>query len=299
MFEQFEPFSITTQQQPEIVISGVRSNNAASGLPPLLLLHGYPQTIHIWHRVAPQLTSRYQVVIPYLRGYGTSSKPVEVDAYAKSVMAKDFIEVMNQLGFDDFYICAHDRGARVAHKLCVDHPKRVRKAMLLDICPTLAMFEATNMGIAKSYFHWFLMLQKEPLPEMMISANPRKFAELFMGGRHAEGFKVFDERCFEEYVKLLEDPAAVHGMCQDYRASATLDMEEQRDDLKNGRLIRCPLFVIWGKESAIDKHFNALEEWRAVTDKGFPVEGYSVDSAHYVPECASDAVVAEALRFFV
>lgn len=301
MFDGFEPFRIVTSTDPEVTIAGIRSTGNKD-LPALLLLHGFPQTHHIWHRVAPQLTGSYNIVLPDLRGYGASSKPRDdVSKYAKSAMARDCIAVMDGLGLGDapFLVCAHDRGARVAHKLCVDHPDRVRKAIFLDICPTLAMYEATNLELAKSYFHWFFLIQRSPLPETLILGSPRQLAEMFMGGRQSDGTAIFAPEAFEVYVGGLSDPDTVHGMCQDYRASVTLDMEEQRRDLKEGRHIKSPLRVLWGKVGVIEKAFDALAEWRKVTDKGVSVDGHVVDSGHYIPEQAPDVVVAEIRDFLV
>jgi pimeloyl-ACP methyl ester carboxylesterase len=299
MFEGFQPFTITTQSNPKVDIYGLESGKSSSNLPGLLLVHGYPQNYRIWHRVAPQLTEQYTVVVLDIRGYGQSSKPEPVSEYAKSTMARDCVTVMEKLGFDSFYICAHDRGARVAHKLAVDYPDRVRKAIFLDICPTLAMYTSTNFDFAKAYFHWFFLIQKEPLPETLIAGNPRELTEMFMGGRQESGLQLFDHDCFESYVKGMEDPATVHTMCQDYRASATLDLEEAREDLKQGRLIKSPLRVIWGKYGVIEKCFDAVKEWQAVTEKGVLVDGYAVESGHYIPEQAPDDVVAAIREFLV
>lgn len=234
-----------------------------------------------------------------LRGYGDSSKPQSISAYAKSAMARDCIAVMDALGLTGtFFVCAHDRGARVAHKLCVDFPARVQKAIFLDICPTLAMYSNTDLEFAKAYFHWFLLIQKEPLPETLISGSPRKFAEMFMGGRQAEGLSIFDTMAFDSYVKGLGDMASVHAMCQDYRASASLDLDEARDDLDIGRLIQCPLRVFWGRRGVIEKCFDAVKEWQAVTKSGITVEGKSVDSGHYIPEQIPEFVAFEVLDFF-
>lgn len=298
MFEGFQPFAIKTQSDPDVTIHGLKSGDSSSTAPPLLLLHGFPQTLHIWHRVAPQLLDKYTVVLIDLRGYGESSKPDELSAYAKSAMARDCVSVMDALGFNDsFYVCAHDRGARVAHKLCVDYPDRIRKTILLDICPTLAMYTKTDFEFAKAYFHWFFLIQDEPLPEMLISARPRETAEKFMGARQADGLQIFDPACFEAYVKNMEDPATVHAMCQDYRAGATLDLEEAKEDLKNGRLVRCPLLILWGKYGVIEKCFDAVKEWQAVTEPGITVEGNSVDSGHYIPEHAPQEVVSAVINF--
>ncbi|KAF4975729.1 hypothetical protein FZEAL_7505 [Fusarium zealandicum] len=297
MFQGFESFAIQTQDA-DITIHGLKSGDASSSKPPLLLLHGFPQTLHIWHLVAPKLLERYTIILIDIRGYGQSSKPEHVAAYAKSAMARDCVDVMDGLGFDgSFYVCAHDRGARVAHKLCVDYPDRVRKAILLDICPTLAMYTKTDFDFARAYFHWFFLIQQEPLPETLISARPREFAEFFMGGRQKRGLEMFDPSCFDIYAGSLEDPAAVHAMCHDYRASATLDLDEARADLENGRLVRCPLLVLWGKHGVIEQSFDAVKEWQDVTESDVTVEGYSVDSGHYVPEHAPQEVVSAILEF--
>ncbi|KAL2672908.1 hypothetical protein Neosp_013625 [[Neocosmospora] mangrovei] len=293
MFEGLQSFDVKT-----VTINGLRSGDSSSSKPPLLLLHGFPQTLHIWHRVAPQLIDKYTLILIDIRGYGQSSKPEDVSAYAKSAMARDCIDVMDSLGFTDFYVCAHDRGARVAHKLCVDYPDRVRKVILLDICPTLSMFTKTDFDFAKAYFHWFFLIQEAPLPEMMIAGRSRKFAELFMGGRQKDGLKLFDPTCFDFYAQSLEDEATVHAMCNDYRASATLDLEEAREDLKQGRKIRSPLLVLWGKHGVIEKCFDAIKEWKDVTEPGVPVEGHSVESGHYIPEHAPGEVVSAVLNFF-
>lgn len=299
MFPSFESFSITTQKSPEVTIRGLRSTNSSSQLPALLLLHGFPQTLHIWHRVAPKLTDKFSVVLFDLRGYGSSSKPGnDITQYAKSAMARDCAVVMEQLGHKSFYLCGHDRGGRVGHKLCVDYPDRVKKAIFLDICPTLAMYEATNFEFASAYFHWFFLIQKSPLPESMILGNSRGVAEMFMGGRQGDGLKIFEQECFEEYVKALSDPDTVHSMCQDYRAAATLDMEEQRRDITDGKQIKCPLKVLWGKHGVVEKCFDAVAEWRKVTDEVVSVDGHAVESGHYIPEQAPEEVISSITDFF-
>ena len=302
MFDSFEPFSVVTQSSPEVTIKGLKSGDASSPLPPLLLLHGFPQTHHIWHRVAPLLLDRYTVVLMDLRGYGASSKPGgDVAQYAKSAMARDCIAVMDALGFTSrFSVCAHDRGARVAHKLCVDHPGRVRGAVLLDICPTLAMYEATGFEFAQAYWHWFFLTQPAPLPETLIGAEPRRAAEMFMGGSSLNGkgeLGIFEEECWEEYVRGFADSDALHAMCQDYRAAATVDLDESRADLGAGRLVECPLLVLWGRHGVIEKCFDAMKEWRAVVKEGVPVQGYSVESGHYIPEEVPEDVVSAIQQF--
>ncbi|KHN98456.1 Epoxide hydrolase-like protein [Metarhizium album ARSEF 1941] len=298
MFDGLITFSISTSADPPVTLKGLQTS-PESALPPLLLLHGFPQTRHIWHRIAPQLTTTYNLIIPDLRGYGESSKPSSIAAYAKSAMAKDMIALMNQLNHQTFFVCAHDRGARVAHKLLVDYPSHVRRAILLDICPTLSMYEATTQYFATAYFHWFFLIQPAPLPEALISATPRRFAELYMGGRNGSRPDIFDEACYEEYVKLFEDEDTVHAMCNDYRAAATLDLDEQKADLKEGRLIKSPVRIIWAKRGIVGKCFDATAEWRKVADEGVVVEGYGVDSGHYIPEEAPYEVAKAIREFFV
>ena len=293
MFEGFTDFDIKTQSDPPVTIHGIYGGSG----PPLLLLHGYPQTHHIWHRVTPQLVQDFTVIALDIRGYGASSKPSGVAQYSKTIMALDCALVMSSLGFSSFFVCAHDRGARVAHKLLVNYPDRVRKAIFLDICPTLAMYSKTDFEFAKSYFHWFFLIQRAPLPETLIGQDPRRWAEMFMGGRHA-GLAAFDADVFEEYVKVLEDPNAVHAMCEDYRASASVDMDEAREDLKEGNLIRCPLRVLWGKHGVIEKCFDAVKEWKDVAAPGVEVDGQNVDCGHYIPEEAPSVVIKNIKSYF-
>lgn len=300
MFETFESFTVKTETDPTIKIFGRISENIDSQLPPILMLHGFPQSHHIWHRVTEQLVQRYSIVLIDIRGYGASSKPSELHHYAKSAMAKDCISVMDSLGFTDhFFVCGHDRGARVAHKLCVDFPSRVQSAMLLDICPTLAMYTATDQKFASAYFHWFFLTQPEPLPETMINGCPRHFGEFCLGvADDGKNGGIYDQTCLDYYLSMMEHPETVHAMCQDYRASATLDLDEARDDLNKGRLICCPLRVLWGDQGVIEKCFDALQEWRAVTAKSVVVDGHSVKSGHFIPEAAPDDVVSNILDFF-
>jgi pimeloyl-ACP methyl ester carboxylesterase len=296
MFEGFTPINIKTQSDPDVTIHGIQGGTSSG--PPLLLLHGFPQTHHIWYRIVPHLTSSFNVIALDLRGYGRSSKPTSITSYAKSAMARDCAHIMSTLGHESFYVCAHDRGARVAHKLLVDYPSRVKKAIFLDICPTLAMYTKTDMEFAKAYFHWFFLIQPSPLPETLIGQNPRRWAELFMGGRHA-GLKLFEKQVWEEYVSVLETEEAVHAMCEDYRASATIDLEEAREDLRNERRITCPIRVLWAKYGIIEKCFDALKEWSDVVEKGTDVSGHSVECGHYIPEEAPDIVVGNIKDFFV
>ncbi|KAL9104760.1 MAG: hypothetical protein Q9163_000310 [Psora crenata] len=200
---------------------------------------------------------------------------------------------MAQMGHDKFYICAHDRGARVAHKLCVNHPDMVLKAMFLDIAPTLAMYNRTDFTFAKAYYHWFFLIQPSPFPEDLINSNPEAFMEASMG-RQAR-MKIFNQDCLKSYTEVMKDPAAVHAMCEDYRAAASIDLEEHKEDDHKGRKIQCPIMVLWGQQGIIEKCFDAIEEWKKVSNS--TVAGESLDCGHYIPEEAPDALLSHILRF--
>lgn len=201
---------------------GLRARVGGAG-PPLLLMHGHPQTSAMWHRVAQELARDFTVVAIDLRGYGASDKPAgggDHAAYSKRAMALDAVGAMRTLGFGRFRVLAHDRGARVAHRLALDHPERVERMVLLDVAPTLAMYERTSMAFATAYFHWFFHIQPEPLPERLIGADPRFYLRALMGGRHA-GLAPFAPEAMDEYLRAIDDPTTVRAICEDYRASAT------------------------------------------------------------------------------
>lgn len=268
--------------------------------PPLLLLHGHPQTHLIWHRVAPKLAEHFTLVAVDLRGYGDSDKPasdasVNHAPYSKRVMAQDMVSVMQTLGFARFKVLAHDRGARVTHRMLVDHPTVVERATLLDISPTLAMYEQTNMEFARAYFHWFFLIQREPLPETMIEANPEFFIEKMMGNRHA-GLAAFAPEALAEYRRCIHLPGIAHAICEDYRAAATIDLEHDRADRDVGRKVMQPLQVLWGENGIIEKCFKPLEDWSRVAVN---VRGGSVPCGHYIPEEAPEALLAAALPFLL
>ena len=265
--------------------------------PPLLLLHGHPQTHAIWHRVAPALAERYTVVAADLRGYGDSSKPAgasDHSNYAKRVMAKDQLTLMRSLGFERFDVLAHDRGARVAHRLAVDHPEAVRRLALLDIAPTLAMYEQTSEAFARAYWHWFFLIQPAPLPERLIEADPAAYVRDVMGRRSA-GLAPFDPLALAEYQRCLALPGAAHGLCEDYRAAAGIDMAHERDDREAGRLIEPPLLALWGGQGVIHQCFRPLEEWRRVARD---VRGGQLPCGHYIAEEAPQALLEQVLPFF-
>ena len=265
--------------------------------PPLLLLHGFPQTKMIWHRVAPALAKHFTVIASDLRGYGASSKPqglADHSTYSKRAMASDQAQLMNALGFSHYGVLGHDRGGRVAHRLALDYGKQVNKLMVLDISPTLAMYEQTSMQFASSYWHWFFLIQKAPIPETMIGANTEFFMKQFMGGRHA-GLSIFAPECWQEYVLAMSDPACLHAMCEDYRAAASIDLEHDRQTIAQKQLLEMPVRVLWGEFGQVNACFKPLEDWQKL---GTDVSGQTLQSGHYIPEEIPEGLIAEALSFF-
>ena len=265
--------------------------------PPLLLLHGYPQTHAMWHRIAPALARRYTVVCADLRGYGDSSKP-PTDAshapYSKRAMAADMVTVMRSLGHPRFRLVGHDRGGRVAHRLAVDHRDAVEKVAVLDIAPTLAMYEKTDRAFATAYYHWFFLIQPFDLPERMIGADPVAYLRTKIGGWGSGGTAFFDPRALAEYERCFSDPATIHATCEDYRAAASIDLEHDAADRAAGRRVRCPLLALWGERGVVHRLFDPLAEWRAVADD---VRGRPLPCGHYLAEEAPDATLAELEAF--
>lgn len=250
---------------------------------PLLLLHGHPQTRAIWHRVAAELAQRHTVVLADLRGYGDSSKPAGLPDhanYAKRVMARDQLRLMQSLGFGRFDVLAHDRGARVAHRLAMDHPGHVGRMVLLDVAPTLAMYEQTTQAFATAYWHWFMLIQPAPLPERLIEADPAAYVREVIGRRSA-GLAPFDARALSEYERCMALPGAAHGPCEDYRAAAGIDLVHDRADRDAGRLMTTPTLVLWGRDGVIQSCFRPLEEWRRVATD---VRGEALPCGHYIAE---------------
>ena len=291
----FQAGFISTQHasDEEILIS---YQMGGSG-PPLLLLHGFPQTKMIWHRVAPALAKHFTVIASDLRGYGASSKPqglADHSTYSKRAMASDQAQLMNALGFSHYGVLGHDRGGRVAHRLALDYGKQVNKLMVLDISPTLAMYEQTTMQFASSYWHWFFLIQKAPIPETMIGANIEFFMKQFMGGRHA-GLSIFAPECWQEYVLAMSDPACLHAMCEDYRAAASIDLEHDRQTIAQKQLLEIPVRVLWGELGQVNACFKPLEDWQKL---GTDVSGQTLQSGHYIPEEIPEGLIAEALSFF-
>jgi haloacetate dehalogenase len=278
---------------------GVRIHARVGGQgAPLLVLHGHPQTHAIWHRAAPVLAAHFRVVLPDLRGYGDSSKPAGAPDhanYSKRTMALDMLRVMQHLGHSRFAILAHDRGARVSHRLAADHPQAVRRLSLLDIAPTLAMYSQTTEAFARAYWHWFFLIQRPPTPERLIEADPGAYVRELMGVRQGS-LDVFDPRALAEYTRCLSQPGAAHAMCEDYRAAATIDLDHDQADRDAGRRLAMPLQVLWGAKGIVQRCFDPLAEWRQVADD---VRGTALPCGHYIPEEATEAMLAEALPFLL
>jgi haloacetate dehalogenase len=274
----------------------LRCRRAGQGAP-LLLLHGHPQTHAMWHRVAPQLAQRFTVVLMDLRGYGDSGRPEAGEgsgAYAKREMALDALAVMRSQGFERFGVLAHDRGARVAHRLAADHASAVSRMLLLDIAPTLAMYENTSLGFATAYWHWFFLVQPPPLPEALIDGDPVRYLRSVMGRRHA-GLAAFDPAALAEYERCALLPGTSHGICGDYRASAGIDLDHDRADVQAGRKLTMPLRVIWGEHGAVGTNFDVLALWR---ERATAVTGASLPCGHYIAEEAPALLLDETLGFF-
>ena len=217
------------------------------GKPPLLLLHGFPQTHAMWHKVAGRLAEQFHVIAPDLRGYGDSSRPPSAanhETYSKRAMAQDAIELMAHLGYRQFHVAGHDRGARVTHRLCLDHARNVLSACVMDIVPTRFMFEQTDRALATVYYHWFFLQQPEPLPECLIAAEPGLFLDRCLDGWSRSGRDAFDPRARAEYLRCFSKYETVHAACEDYRAAGSIDLEHDTADAQ--RRIQCPLLVLWG-----------------------------------------------------
>jgi haloacetate dehalogenase len=259
--------------------------------PPVLLLHGYPQTHAMWHKVAPKLAREYTVVCADLRGYGDSSKPRGLPDhanYSKRAMALDMVEVMESLGYIAFHVVGHDRGGRVGHRMARDHGRRVRSLTVLDISPTLKMYQSTSMQFAKAYYHWFFLIQAAPLPERMLAAMGPRYI-LGRIGRGRGGLKHFSQAAQREYVRCF-DP---HSTCEDYRAAATIDLIHDKQDLK--KKIRMPVLALWGRQGVIEALFDCLADWREVAAD---VRGRALQCGHFIPEEKPVELLAELRRFW-
>jgi haloacetate dehalogenase len=276
-----------------IAVTGTDIAVAVAGTgPPLLLLHGFPQTMAMWHRVAPVLAEHFTVVCADLRGYGASGRPDAGDdhaGYSKRAMAQDQVELMSALGFDRFAVAGHDRGGRVVRRMCLDHPDRVSAAAVLDIVPTATVFATTDQALATAYYHWFFLIQPDGLPERMIGADPRWWLRETLRRWAAPGF-AFDPAALADYEQAFDDPATIHAQCEDYRAAATIDLAHDAADA--GSRIGCPLLVLWGRHGAMERIYDVLGTW---TDQGVDVRGRALDAGHFLAEEAAEQTAQELL----
>jgi haloacetate dehalogenase len=265
--------------------------------PALLLLHGYPQTHAMWHRIAPKLAEDFTVVCADLRGYGDSGKPATTPdhaPYSFRAMAADMAKAMAALGFDQFCLAGHDRGARVSHRLTLDHQARVKKVALMDIVPTLHLYENIDQQVATGYYHWFWLIQPEPFPEKMIGFDPEFYLRKKTGHWSGASFK-FDEDAMAEYLRCFSKPETIHASCEDYRAAAGIDLVHDRADRDAGKRVTCPMLVLWGSKGLMAKAYDVLGAWRDRVSG--PLDGHAVNSGHFLPEEAPDETYAALIKF--
>ena len=273
------------------------SPGAPDGRPVLVLLHGFPQTHAIWARVVADLAEHFWLVLPDLRGYGDSPPaPDSADhaGYSKRAMAADIIGLLDGLGVGRFYLCGHDRGGRVAHRLALDHPERVQRLCVIDIAPTLDMYARSDMDFARAYEHWFHLIQPAPLPERMIEGCARDYLHAKLGGWGSSGLGHIEPWALREYERCFA-PAQVHAMCEDYRASAGIDLEHDRASRAAGQHITCNTLVVWGLRGVVHRFFDPPALWQAQCSA--KVVGLPLDAGHYLPEEQPEAVAEALLRF--
>lgn len=277
--------------------NGIRLRVATGGNgPPLLLLHGHPQTHVTWRKVTPDLARHFTVVAPDLRGYGDSSKPIGGEnhiAYSKREMAKDLILLMRALGHPRFAVVGHDRGGRVAHRMALDHPDTVSRIAVLDIAPTATMYAMTNKEFASRYFWWFFLIQPAPLPEKLIAADPEFFLRKHIDGQ-TKLFGATEPEIFAEYLRCYSDPATRHAICEDYRAAASIDLEHDAADAH--ARVRAPLLALWGSRSTVGNLYDVLATWR---EKALSVTGRGLDCGHTLQEELPDRTTDELLGFLL
>jgi haloacetate dehalogenase len=263
--------------------------------PPLLLLHGYPQTGYMWHKVAPRLAQNHHVVIADLRGYGDSEKPptnADHAAYSKRAMAADIIAVMQAFGYAKFDVAGHDRGGRVAHRLARDYPDAVRRLAVLDIAPTLMMYDTTDREFATKYYHWFFLIQPAPLPEKMIGHDPKFYLEqkLRQWGKNR---KAITKTAFDDYLRCFSNPATIHASCEDYRAAAGIDLVHDAAD--NGTKLTMPVLALWGADGMVGNKYDVVRSWQSVATD---VRGHGVPGGHYLAEESPEETFAALSAFF-
>jgi len=263
--------------------------------PPLLLIHGYPQTGYMWHKIADQLAATHHVIIPDIRGYGRSDKPATDAAhspYAKRAMAKDMMAVMAHFGYARFDVAGHDRGGRVAHRLARDYPDAVQRLAVLDIAPTAAMYAAADMDFGRAYYHWFFLIQPAPLPETLIGNN----VEFFLRQKLAQWGRTNDaitEAAFDEYLACFSKPETIHASCEDYRAAASIDLDHDRADAD--KKLAMPVLALWGERGFVGQTYDVITEWQAVAED---VRGHGVPGGHFLAEESPAETLAALSAFF-
>jgi haloacetate dehalogenase len=288
----FTGFTDASTHVDGIQIHAIRGGSG----PALLLLHGHPQTHAIWHKVAPTLAQHFTVIAADLRGYGDSGKPQgapDHSTYSKRRMAADQVSLMRAQGFTQFAVVGHDRGGRVAARMALDHPQAVTKLVTLDVAPTLAMYEQTSFEFARAYWHWFFLVRPAPFPETLIRADPDLYLKQTIGARSA-GLAPFTDAAYTEYLRCLSDPATAHGICEDYRASITIDLDHDRASLAEGQKIACDFLALWGAHGVIEQCFEPLAEWRQWSAH---VSGEALPCGHYIPEEAPELLLERTLPF--
>jgi haloacetate dehalogenase len=289
VFEGFEHFQVATN---DAEINAVRGGQ---GLP-VLLLHGYPQTHAMWHRVAPKLAEDFTVVAVDLRGYGDSSKPFGSEdhaTYSKRAMAADGVEVMQSLGLPSFAVVGHDRGGRVGHRMALDHPDRVTKLAVLDIVPTRHVYSTVSKDLATDYYHWFFFIQPYDLPETLIGADPGYYLRKKLGG-WGTSLDTFAPEALAEYERCFRDPATVHASCEDYRAAASIDLVHDEADWDEGRKVECPLLALWGGRGVMERLYDVEGVWSGYASD---VRGGPLDAGHYLAEERPEETAWELTRF--
>ena len=285
-----------TERIPCGYVSLFVRHNGAKGRSPLLLLHGFPQTHAMWHKVAPLLGDHFHLVMPDLRGYGHSDKPAgspDHARYSKRAMAEDLVELMEGLGHNHFAVAGHDRGGRVAHRLCLDHAERITRACVMDIVPTHTVFKLTDQAMATAYYHWFFLIQPAPLPERLIGHEAEFFLRSCLHKWSAGNDTAFDAEAVREYVECYSRPETIHATCEDYRAAASIDLEHDEADLE--LQVACPLLVLWGSRGFVHRNYDVLALWR---EKAAQVTGEPLDCGHFLPEERPREVAERLLQFF-
>lgn len=286
-----EHFPLHTMQVDGVDIA----HRTAGAGPPLLLLHGFPQTNYMWHKVAPKLATRFTVVAADLRGYGDSGKPPSDDnhaAYSKRAMAADMVELMRRLGHARFGIAGHDRGGRVAHRMARDYADAVQRVAVIDIAPTASMYRQTDMRFATAYYHWFFLIQPAPLPERLIAAEPEFYLRTKSGAWSGNAC-AFTDDAFADYLRCFRQPQTIHAMCEDYRAAATIDL--QHDAADADAKLTMPLLALWGANGFVGDAYDVIKEWQDVAEDA---RGHAIPGGHYCAEESPEETVDALLDFF-